>query len=127
MEEVLDNDLKNLDANAPVITKERAIFSFKETTEAEIASKINGLFLKDGYKLEEGTEMKGKYGKGSKIMRILFGAFVKRFAFEVSVTNEGGTIKATLYKETKGYAGGAIGVNQVKNEFKRLIAAWETL
>lgn len=127
MEQVLDNDLKNLDANAPVITKERAIFSFTETTENEIASKINALFLKDGYKLEEGTEMKGKYGKGSKIMRILFGAFVKRFAFEVSVTNEGGIIKATLYKETKGYAGGAIGVNQVKNEFKRLIAVWETL
>lgn len=127
MEEVLDNDLKTLDATAPVITKERAIFSFTGTTEAEIASKINALFLKDGYKLEEGTELKGKYGKGSQIMRILFGAFVKRFAWEVTVTTEGGIVKATLYKETKGYAGGAIGVNQVKNEFKRLISVWETL
>ena len=127
MEEVLDNDLKNLDASAPVITKERAIFSFNDTTEENIASKINTLFLKDGYTLEEGSQLKGKYGKGSKIMRILLGAFVKRFAWEVSVTNEGGVIKATLYKETKGYAGGAIGVNQVKNEFKRLIAVWETL
>lgn len=127
MEEVLDNDLKSLDATAPVITKERAIFSFENTSEAEIASKINALFLKDGYTLEEGTELKGKYGKGSKVMRILFGAFVKRFAWEVTVSNEGGMVKATLYKETKGYAGGAIGVNQVKNEFKRLIAVWETL
>ena len=127
MEEVLDNDLKNLDASAPVITKERAIFSFNDTTEENIASKINALFLKDGYTLEEGSQLKGKYGKGSKIMRILLGAFVKRFAWEVSVTSEGGVIKATLYKETKGYAGGAIGVNQVKNEFKRLIAVWETL
>jgi len=127
MEDVLDNDLKNLSATAPIITKERAIFSFEGTSEAEIASKINSLFLKDGYQLEEGTELKGKYGKGSKVMRILFGAFVKRFAWEVSVANEGGMTKATLYKETKGYAGGAIGVNQVNKEFKRLITVWETL
>ena len=127
MEEVLDNDLKNLDATAPVITKERAIFSFENTSEDAVASKINSLFLKDGYSLEEGSQLKVKYGKGSKIMRILLGAFVKRFAFEVSVTSEGGVTKATLYKETKGYAGGAIGVNQVKNEFKRLIAAWGSL
>jgi hypothetical protein len=62
MEEVLDNDLKNLDVKAPVITKDSAIFSFEGTTE-----------------------------------------------------------------ETKGYAGGAIGVNQVKNQFKLVVGVWETL
>ena len=127
MEEVLDNDLKNLYAIAPVMTRDSATFTFQGTTPEDISSKINHLFVKDGYQLEEGTEMKGKYGKGSKIMRILLGAFVKRFAWNVTVTNEGGMTKAVLFKETKGYAGGAIGVNQVKNEFKRLISAWETL
>mgnify|MGYP003655271287 CR=1 FL=1 len=127
MEEVLDNDLKNLDAKAPIVTKDKAIFSFEGTTEETIASKINALFTKDGYTLEEGSPLKGKYGKGSKIMRILLGAFVKRFAWEVSVSTEGGLTTATLYKETKGYAGGAIGVNQVKNEFKRVVGVWETI
>lgn len=127
MDEVLDNDMKTLDATAPVITKDKAIFSFEGTTEEALASKINTLFTKDGYSLEEGTQLKGKYGKGSKIMRILLGAFVKRFAWEVTVSTQGGLTTATLYKETKGYAGGAIGVNQVKNEFNRLVGVWETL
>ena len=33
MEEVLDNDMKTLDATAPIITKDKAIFSFEGTTE----------------------------------------------------------------------------------------------
>lgn len=127
MEEVLDNDLKSVDSKAPVITKDKATYSFEGTTEEAIASKINNLFLKDGYSLEDGTQLKGKYGKGSKIMRILFGAFVKRFAWEVTVSTQGGLTTATLYKETKGYAGGAIGVNQVKKEFNRLVEAFGTL
>ena len=127
MEEVLDQDLKNVDTKAPVVTKDKAIFSFEGTTEDEIASKVNNLFIKDGYSLEEGTQLKGKYGKGSKIMRILLGAFVKRFAWEVTISTQGGLTTATLYKETKGYAGGAIGVNQVNKEFKRLVGVWETI
>lgn len=127
MEEVLDQDLKNVDATAPIVTKDKAIFSFEGTTEEAIASKVNNLFTKDGYTLEEGTQLKGKYGKGSKVMRILLGAFVKRFAWEVTISTQGGLTTATLYKETKGYAGGAIGVNQVNKEFKRLVGVWETI
>ncbi|MDP4797313.1 MAG: hypothetical protein NWQ27_05785 [Crocinitomicaceae bacterium] len=127
MEEVLDQDLKNVDTKAPVVTKDKAIFTFEGTTEDAIASKVNDLFIKDGYSLEEGTQLKGKYGKGSKIMRILLGAFVKRFAWEVTISTQGGLTTATLYKETKGYAGGAIGVNQVNKEFKRLVGVWETI
>jgi len=127
MEEVLDQDLKNVDTKAPVVTKDKAIFTFEGTTEDAIASKVNDLYIKDGYSLEEGTQLKGKYGKGSKIMRILLGAFVKRFAWEVTISTQGGLTTATLYKETKGYAGGAIGVNQVNKEFKRLVGVWETI
>lgn len=127
MEEVLDQDLKNVDTKAPVVTKDKAIFTFEGTTEDAIASKVNDLFIKDIYSLEEETQLKGKYGKGSKIMRILLGAFVKRFAWEVTISTQGGLTTATLYKETKGYAGGAIGVNQVNKEFKRLVGVWETI
>ena len=127
MDEVLDQDLKNVDTKAPVVTKDKAIFSFEGTSEDAIASKGNNLFTKDEYALEEGTQLKGMYGKGSKIMRILLGAFVKRFTWEVTIFNQGGLTTATLYKETKGYAGGAIGVNQVNKEFNRLVGAWEAL
>lgn len=127
MEEVLDNDLKSLDAKAPVVTSDKAIFSFEGKTEEEIARKINALFLKDGYTLEEGSQLKGIYGKGSKVMRILFGAFVKRFAWQVTISSEGNLTTASLYKEAKGYVGGVVGVNQVKKEFKRLVAVWETI
>lgn len=116
-----------MDTKAPLVTKDKAIFSFEGTTEEAIASKVHELFTKDGYTLEEGSQLKGKYGKGSKIMRILLGAFVKRFAWEVTISTQGGLTTAALYKETKGYAGGAIGVNQVNKEFKRLVEVWGTI
>ena len=66
MEEVLDQDLKNVDTKAPVVTKDKAIFTFEGTTEDAIASKVNDLFIKDGYSLEEGTQLKGNAAKEVK-------------------------------------------------------------
>ncbi len=86
-----------------------------------IAQKLNQAMLADGYKLSEGNLSNGTYEKGNRVMRILFGAFVKYFKFSLTVTqNQDGTVTANFFKQTSGMSGGLIGIAQVKKELARM-------
>jgi len=104
-----------------IIEKHKAIFTFERISQSELMKSVNDIFVESGYKLEQGTTESGKYGKGSQVMRVLFGAFVKRFCWETKIENNSSQIRFALTKDAKGYVGGVIGVNQVNKEFKRLI------
>ena len=121
MDELLDNDLQTLNENAPIITKAKAIFNFSKLSDDILAEKLQKFLLGKGYKLESGTTKDGIYGKGSKIGRILLGAFVKRFAWNITIEHKNEMASLTLFKQAKGYAGGLIGVNQVNKEFNVIV------
>lgn len=121
MEEILDNNMTSTGVNAPVITKSEATYRFSKLSEDELATKLQSFLLKKGYKLEDGTSKNGLYGKGSKIMRILFGAFVKRFAWQITISTVNGMTQLVFFKQAKGYAGGVIGVSQVNTEFNSIV------
>jgi len=59
--------------------------------------------------------------KGSRIQRILLGAFVKYFKFSVTMapTTENQLV-VNIFQQTSGMSGGLIGMNQVKTELSRL-------
>lgn len=122
-EELLDDALVDIDENAPVITKERAEFPFPSIGKEALAGKIQKYLEKDGYKIESGSPTRAVYGKGNKTMRILFGAFVKRFTWGVQVLGDEKQSKLVFTKDEKGYWGGAIGVSQVKTEWNRIISS----
>ena len=121
-EEILDDGTVTTEQPKVDITKDRAIYIFENTNADQLADKLQQFLLKDGYKLESGTPKKGVYGKGSKTMRILFGAFVKRFTWGVTVADKDGQTVLKFNKDEKGYWGGAIGVSQVKTEYGRITA-----
>ena len=123
-ENVLDDNISTID-QAVMVGKHESIFNFENKSSGDIGESINRLFIKKGYKLENGTKVDGTYGKGSKIARALLGAFIKRFAFSVKVKNEGETTKLIFSKDGKGYMGGAIGVAQVKKEYNSIISILE--
>ena len=128
MKEVLDDTLINKREDLIIIQKDNAIFTFERLSAFELANCVNEIFIEKGYKLEEGTTESGKYGKGSQVLRILFGAFAKRFCWGSKVeTNSTQQTRFVLTKDAKGYAGGIIGVNQVNNEYKRLTDAFTAL
>ncbi|OIQ36146.1 MAG: hypothetical protein BM555_03325 [Crocinitomix sp. MedPE-SWsnd] len=124
-DELLDDQMlaKEPDVAAVVITKDRAEFPFPTMGKEDLAGKIQNYLLKDGYKLESGAPTSGVYGKGSKTMRILFGAFVKRFTWSLSISGDEKSSKLVFKKDEKGYWGGAIGVAQVKTEWTRITNA----
>ena len=109
-----------MNAHAATIEKDKAVYPFIKTNVNELASKVQEFLPKQGYKLEEGTSANCIYGKGNKTLRILFGAFVKRFTWKITVQETGDTTTLAYVKDEKGYWGGAIGVVQVKNEFKKI-------
>lgn len=93
-----------------------------------MAKLIDDTMKAQGYKLTEGQIGNGSYEKGSRVMRILFGAFVKYFKFSITIaSNPEGQLMVNLFKQTSGMSGGLIGMNQVKNELKRMGAVMQSL
>ena len=120
MEEVLDDQLTNEKSKTIRIEKNRATYRFYDVDAEQLGEKVNKYLLSKGYKLEKGTSTQGVYGKGSKVWRVLLGAFVKRFEWNVLIEKDSVSSVLRLGKLAKGYVGGIIGVQQVKNEYNRL-------
>lgn len=110
---------------AIVTGKHEATFLFKNKSTDELSERIYQLLLEKGYKLEVGSKLNATYGKGSKIGRVLLGAFIKRFVFSVKITSIRGVTTFIFAKDGKGYMGGAIGVAQIKQEYKSIISLLE--
>lgn len=117
--EVLDENQVTADSSVK-IEKNKAIYVFKSTNKEDLGQKVNEYLKKQGYTLESGTNINATYGKGSKILRVLLGAFVKRFEWHIEISEINNSTGLTFTKKAKGYAGGLIGMNQVKNEYNRL-------
>lgn len=120
MSEVLDDNLIRTNNGKVVIEKNKTTFLFENISTEELGQQVGELLSAKGYSLEEGTKTNGKYGKGSAVLRVLFGAFAKRFCWQIVINADGPGASLELIKDAKGYAGGVIGVNQVNNEFKRI-------
>lgn len=94
----------------------------------EFDQHVNDLLIKDGYKLNEGNPGDGVYSKGNRTMRILFGAFVKYYKFNIkSEEANDSDLKLTVVKTSSGMSGGVIGVNQVKQELIRLAGVFTAI
>ncbi len=120
MEETLDNELTNVKSKTIRIENNKAIYRFYDVPADILGEKVNKYLLSKQYKLKSGNATKGVYGKGNKTMRILIGAFVKYFEWNVEIKEDSVSSVLIFSKLAKGYAGGIIGVQQVKNEYKRL-------
>jgi len=86
-----------------------------------LAVNIDSILSKEGYKLLNGIKGNGEYEKGNRVMRILFGAFVKyyKYSIRLKVIDEQ-NIELFCAKASSGMSGGLIGMGQVKKELKRL-------
>ena len=95
-------------------------FWYSETDEKSLANAVNAMFTSEGYKLEEGTDNNGMYGKGSAGMRMILGGFVERHKFSVKINEEDSMQKLQFSAGMTGLSGGALGKSQTDREFRRL-------
>lgn len=101
---------------------------FANISKEELHQKIKQKMADAGYKaLSENIE-NTVYEKGNRLMRILFGAFVKYFKWSIHISeNENNQLEVFVKKETTGFSGGIIGMSQVDNELKSVYKLLETL
>lgn len=84
------------------------------------ARTVESFFQAEGYRLESGDNLDGVYGIGNNILRILFGAFVKRYKFKVRVLQDGSGSIVVVDKGMSGAMGGVIGFTKMKKELARI-------
>lgn len=104
---------------------DRVVYNITNTTREEIDNKLNLFFTSEGYTLKASEGEKCTYTKGNRVMRILFGAFVKYHKQSVIIKNQGDLFSVMMHKDSTGMSGGVIGMNQVKKEFARLSEAFK--
>lgn len=86
----------------------------------QVVDMVSQYLIQNGYKMESGTPEYAVWGKGNKTMRVLFGAFVKRYAFNVMVHPlDDGNTRFEFTRKEKGNIGGVIGHQQVVKELDR--------
>lgn len=93
---------------------------YSGVSESELSQLVEENLMARGYQRNDGEAGNGTYSKGSRTMRILFGAFVKYYKWRLYTDGSGEETKVTLDRATSGMSGGAIGVKQVKTELKQL-------
>lgn len=102
-------------------------FTFGNTNPENVARVLAAFMQSQGYKLESGDVYRGTYGIGSTIMRILFGAFVKRYQFDFAMQPSGDAVVLEFKKGMTGWSGGVIGLAKMNSEFTRMSNAMRML
>lgn len=105
--------------------KDRIVYNMTGCTKEELENKLNLFFSSEGYKIKKTEGDSTTYEKGNRVMRILFGAFVKYHKQTVTIKNERELFSVLMHRDSSGMSGGLIGMNQVKKEFARLSEAFK--
>jgi hypothetical protein len=106
--------------------KDAGRFFFGDVAPSALANDLATFFIARGYKLEMGTPFAGRYGIGSDVMRMLFGAFAKRYVFDFSITGEAGNTQMEISKAISGAMGGVIGYKRMNKELATVLADLQT-
>ena len=105
--------------------EDRVIFNVTGGTKAELENRVNLFFISQGYKLKSTEGETITYEKGNRTARIILGAFVKYNKQSVTIKSQGDNMQLMMHRDSTGMSGGLIGMNQVKNEFQRIVDAFK--
>ena len=102
------------------MTEVGIIVFFENAPPETVANEVREFFESEGYRLEKGEPACGLYGTGSTALRILFGAFVKRFKFNVDVQPGENYTELSIIKAMTGISGGVLGYSKMNKELDRI-------
>lgn len=100
--------------------KDRIVYNMTGCTKEELDNKLNLFFTTQGYKVKKASSESTTYEMGNRVLRLIFGPFVKYHKQTVTIKKEGSHFSVMLRRDSSGMSGGIIGMNQVKKEFTRL-------
>lgn len=94
--------------------------AFEPESREALEKQVIDWFCVDGYRLIAGHGDRVTVERGSFTARVLLGAFYKYFKWDVKFIDEQDRVVVSVHRKTSGMWGGLIGVNQVRNELKRI-------
>lgn len=102
------------------------VFNITGTTREELENKLNLFFASENLPLKSDKGDEKVYQKGNKVMRVLFGVFVKYFRVAVSIKNQGDLFSVKLVRDMNlAMSGGLIGISKSRKEFARISDAFK--
>jgi len=94
---------------------------YKNVTIEDMTKKITFIMEQQGYKILDQGIGNLIMEKGSRIQRLLLGAFIKYYKFSVTMTpTQENDLTVNIFQQSSGMSGGLIGMKQVKTELARL-------
>ena len=102
------------------------VFNITGTTREELENKLNLFFASENLPLKSDKGDEKIYQKGNKVLRVLFGVFVKYFKVAVSIKNQGDLFSVKLVRDMNlAMSRGLIGINKSRKEFARISDAFK--
>ncbi len=106
--------------------KDAVVYNITGTSKAELDNKLNLFFTSENLPLRKDTGEERVYQKGSKVMRILFGVFVKYFKLEVTIKQQDELFSVRLHRDMGLIlSGGLMGIKASRKEFERINEAFK--
>ncbi|MBE5319243.1 hypothetical protein IM793_08750 [Pedobacter sp. MR2016-19] len=94
---------------------------YKDVSVEEMTKKVTELMEQQGYQVTNDQFGNLILEKGSRIKRLLLGAFATYFKFSVTMSQSTeNELTVNIFQQSSGMSGGLIGMNQIKTELARL-------
>lgn len=100
-------------------------YNFEGNEQDKIKTVSDEFFFRIGFKNLGHVGNKTTYEKGSRILRILLGAFVSYHKYDLLYLSSENKLTVKLLNASSGMSGGLIGMNAVKAEFNRTAESLE--
>jgi hypothetical protein len=107
-------------------SKDTVVFNITGCTQAELENKLNLFFASERFTRKSDTPTEKVLQRGNKVLRVLFGVFVKYFRLVVSIKSDGQLFSVRLHRDMNlALSGGMVGINSSRKEFNRLTEAFK--
>ncbi len=100
-------------------------FVLTATTGEKVLQTADNILTELGYTVKESYNNGKSYSKGSRLLRMLLGAFYKYNQVSANIAGNDYAITLTVNNESSGISGGLIGMKQIKKEFYAIVIAFE--
>ena len=107
-------------------SNDTVVFNITDTTREELENKLNLFFSSESLPLKADSGDEKVYQKGNKVMRIVFGVFVKYFKLVVTIKQQDGLFSVKIFRDMSlVLSGWLIGINKSRKEFSRISDAFK--
>ena len=123
-----DHYLKHHSMQATLVDfgNDSVVYNFTGGTREELENKLNLFFASENLPLKSEKEDEKIYLRGNKILRILFGVFVKYFRIAVTIKQQDQLFSVRILRDMNlVMSGGLVGINKSRKEFARISEAFK--